>query len=249
MQYKPDLAELPDIPADKLPVSEIFYSIQGEGRFAGYPSVFIRLMYCNLGCSWCDTRFTWDNTTLDRHSLFDNGEIVDKVKEILPDTVLNHERIRVIITGGEPMLHREKLPSLINALNNAGFLTVDIETNGMFEPSDKLCRLVSWWNCSPKLLNNSIDSEISIVPNALIKLSKTDKVDFKFVVQESKDIEQIEQNFLDYIKPEQIMLMPEGWTQSKQLNGMEWVMSECQKRNFRFSPRLHILIWNNERGK
>ena len=249
MQYKPDLAKIPNIPADKLPVSEIFYSIQGEGRFAGYPSVFIRLMYCNLGCSWCDTRFSWDNTALDRHSLFDNSEIVAEVKKNVPDTISNLDKIRVIITGGEPMIHREKLPSLIEALNRAGFLTVDIETNGTFEPSDKLCRLVSWWNCSPKLLNNNIDSEISIIPDALIRLSKTNKVDFKFVVQEPQDIEQIEQTFLEYMKPEQIMLMPEGWTQIKQLKGMEWVMGECQKRNFRFSPRLHILIWNNERGK
>ncbi|RKX20717.1 MAG: 7-carboxy-7-deazaguanine synthase [Candidatus Zixiibacteriota bacterium] len=249
MQYKPDIAEIPDIPSDKLPVSEIFYSIQGEGRFAGYPSVFIRLMYCNLGCSWCDTRFTWDSSNLDRYSLFDNSKIVNKVKEILSDTDSNHDNIRVIITGGEPMIHREKLPSLIEKLNQTGFLMVDIETNGMFEPSDRLCDMVSWWNCSPKLLNINVDSKISIVPNALVKLSKTNKVDFKFVVQEPKDIEQITQTFLDYIKPEQIMLMPEGWTQTMQLKGMKWVMEECKKRNFRFSPRLHILIWNNKRGK
>ncbi len=249
MQYKPNLESVPEIEKGMLPVTEIFYSLQGEGRHSGYPSIFIRLKYCNLGCSWCDTRFTWDKKLIEPGELLSNDDILTKALKILEPVGLEVGKVRVVLTGGEPMLHQEKLPDLIRHFKDVGFELFDVETNGMFKPNSELLELVSWWNCSPKLANNGIDISESFVAEALEMISKSSKADFKFVVKNLADIDEIEERFLPAIRTDQIMLMPEGWTQKKQLESMSWVLEECTKRGFRFSPRLHILVWNNERAR
>src|SRR5215471_11975983 len=80
-------------PLPSLKVSEIFYSIQGEGMLAGAPSVFIRLSGCNLRCSWCDTPYT---------SWRPEGE--DRTLEDVFAAVRKRRAAHVVVTGGEPMI-------------------------------------------------------------------------------------------------------------------------------------------------
>ena len=249
MNYNPPLAMWPSEFGDKLPVTEVFFSIQGEGRYAGHPAVFVRLAYCNLGCSWCDTRYTWDTEKMEPSSLMAAEGIVERVIATLGESDVNPHRIHVVITGGEPMLHQDRIPALIRSLRKRGVEFVEIETNGTIEPSGEIMQLISWWNCSPKLGNNDRPAENNIVPKALATIAATGRADFKFVVRDRRDVEELERVFLPLVPRESIMLMPEGVTRARQLEIMPVVLSECRRTGFRFSPRLHILAWGNERGR
>lgn len=112
-------------PGQSLEVQEIFYTLQGEGPFAGRPAVFIRLAGCNLACSWCDTDF---------ESAYDRGDLIRPVNQIVaeawakwPMTTKEWSRPLVVLTGGEPL--RQPVGPLIRALIDAGFV-VQIETAG-----------------------------------------------------------------------------------------------------------------------
>lgn len=103
-----------------LVVNEIFYSIQGEGPYAGRPAVFIRLGGCNLRCEWCDTDYTTGNTT---NSL---EEVMKAVEAELSHLTVQNNML-VVITGGEPF--RQYISGLCVELVNRGY-EVQVETNG-----------------------------------------------------------------------------------------------------------------------
>lgn len=249
MKYEPKIAPWPQAYGELLPVSEIFSSIQGEGRFAGHPAMFIRLKYCNLGCAWCDTRFTWDPDKLEPGELLSPAQIATRVEKLIGGDVIGRKAFHVVITGGEPMLHQDRIPVLINRLKNVGLEFFEIETNGMFVPSAEMTREVSWWNCSPKLTNNGLTTEQNLVESALHAFAATGQADFKFVVKSEADIDEIKRDYLPHIPADSVILMPEGWTVRRQLELMPSVIQLAAKHGFRFSPRLHILAWGNERGR
>lgn len=112
-------------------VNEIFYSIQGEGRFTGMPAVFVRFAGCNLNCWFCDTEF---------HSFTEMSE-----DEIVTE-VGKHQSRYVVITGGEPTL--QLTSSLTSKLHAMGFFIM-LETNGTMPLADGV--EIDWITCSPKL--------------------------------------------------------------------------------------------------
>jgi 7-carboxy-7-deazaguanine synthase len=249
MPYHPKIAPWPTEFAGLLPVSEIFYSLQGEGRFAGVPAVFIRLKYCNLGCSWCDTRFTWEEGKIEAGELFSASDLANGAADLITSSQAIPKNVHVVLTGGEPMLHQDRLPMLVDELNKRGFCFFEIETNGMFVPSREMVEKISWWNCSPKLTNNGLAREVNIVPEALHAIAATERADFKFVVQKRADIDEIARDFEPLVGTGNIILMPEGITPQSQLAVMPWLMEECSRRGYRFSPRLQVLAWGNQRGR
>lgn len=105
---------------DHLQFREVFYTIQGEGPFAGRPATFIRLTGCNLRCYFCDT--VWDD---DNDEWLPSRELGDLARQVSPP----HSTLAVI-TGGEPM--RQTLGPLIHRLHECGFSDVQIETSGSF---------------------------------------------------------------------------------------------------------------------
>ena len=115
-----------------LPVVEDFFSLQGEGFHAGKAAYFIRIGGCDVGCSWCDSRFSWNP---DMHPMVDSGEIINRV--------LNSGTDSVVVTGGEPLMwNLDYLCAGIKDKNIGTFL----ETSGSHPLSGK------WdWIClSPK---------------------------------------------------------------------------------------------------
>lgn len=112
------------------PVLEIFRSIQGEGLHIGRAATFIRLAGCNLRCPWCDTKGSW-NAEGEQKTLLD---ILGEVEPGDP----------VVITGGEPTIHKE-LVELVSALHEQGCYVM-IETNG----TNSVPWNVDWITCSPK---------------------------------------------------------------------------------------------------
>lgn len=111
-------------------INEIFYSLQGEGHFAGTPAVFIRFSGCNLKCSFCDT---------------DHSRYTDMTEEEIVNEACKYPARHVVITGGEPLL--QITPSLTDKLHDAGFF-IQMETNGTRVLPDG-CQ-VDWITCSPK---------------------------------------------------------------------------------------------------
>lgn len=100
----------------QLPVMEAFYTLQGEGVFAGQAAYFVRLAGCDVGCTWCDVKESWDAAA---HPLLTVDAIVADAKR--------HPARIAVITGGEPAMH--DLAPLTAALRAAGFRT-HIETSG-----------------------------------------------------------------------------------------------------------------------
>lgn len=111
-------------------INEIFYSLQGEGHYAGTPAVFIRFAGCNLKCPFCDT---------------DHEEYDDMTDEDIMKEVAKYPTTHIVITGGEPAL--QLTATLVDKLHKAGKY-VQMETNGTGELPEG-CN-VDWVTCSPK---------------------------------------------------------------------------------------------------
>ena len=85
-KHNPNLADHTYPDNVKLPVSEIFYSIQGEGKWIGTPAVFVRFCFCNLGCDWCDSDYTWDKKKINPQWMM-LEEVAEKVLRTVPESV------------------------------------------------------------------------------------------------------------------------------------------------------------------
>lgn len=116
----------------RLPLVEDFYTIQGEGFHSGKPAYFIRLGGCDVGCSWCDAKYTWNPLS---HPLVDTDEIVERAASF--------EAQAIVITGGEPLLY--PLDYLTERLHEHG-LEIFLETSG----SHPLSGEFDWICLSPK---------------------------------------------------------------------------------------------------
>ncbi len=107
---------------------EIFNSLQGEGVNAGRPAIFLRLALCNLKCSWCDTKYTWDWGSYDQ-----SKEVMEMSLADIEYHLLGQYCRYLVVTGGEPLIQRQELKDLLYSLREKGF-SVEIETNGTIMP-------------------------------------------------------------------------------------------------------------------
>ncbi len=228
-------------------ISEIFYSIQGEGELTGVPSVFIRTSGCNLRCTWCDTKYaSWYPEGSDLAL----GEVVAQA--------LSYPAQHCVLTGGEPMIAREIGP-LAAALRDAG-KHVTIETAGTVHPEGIACDLAS---ISPKL-SNSTPATADITPAWRTRHESTrlhlpilrawlDHYSFqlKFVVETATDLNEISDllGALDRRIPSaKVLIMPQG-IDSATLHGRdETLIDACLRLGYRYCQRLHIDLFGNKRG-
>ncbi len=223
---------------------EIFYSIQGEGVTAGTPTAFLRLAVCNLACTWCDTKYTWDWESYD-YDREVTSMPVDEVRERILELGGRH----LVITGGEPLIQQKELAPLAMSLKDLGFYC-EVETNGTLVPLPEMVQAISQWNVSPKLTNSGNPPESREVPLALKIFRELDTAYFKFVIVEPADMEEVSQLIDRYDFPsERVVFMPEGTTAEVIKARSKWLAEECANRGVRFSTRLHILLWGDERGR
>ncbi len=223
---------------------EIFHSIQGEGVTAGTPSVFLRLATCNLTCTWCDTKYTWD---WDQHNYA--TEVMSLPAVEVEGRILAYECRHLVITGGEPLLQQSALAPLAVSLREQGFYC-EVETNGTLSPQPEMASAISQWNVSPKLANSGNRPERREVPEALNAFAAMDSAYFKLVVAAPEDLEEVDELIRRYdIPARRVVLMPEGVTARTLAQRSGWLAEACTQRGYRFSTRLHILLWGDERGR
>lgn len=221
---------------------EIFSSIQGEGVSAGLPSTFVRLSTCNLRCSWCDTAYTWDWDRFER-----SEQIIELDTAAIASDVFARPPRNVVITGGEPMIQKRQLVPLLSELKRAG-LRIEIETNGTIAPGE-LSALVDQWNVSPKLKHSGNEGLERLPEGPLRAFASLENAFFKFVIACPDDLAEVEAERERFeIPPGRVVLMPEGTTAAALNAKSPWLAELCTARGYRFSSRLHILIWGDKRG-
>jgi len=223
-------------------VTEIFYSLQGEGFLAGLTSVFIRLVGCPLRCKWCDTKYAWDQTAGAHYT-------IEKILQMVQQWPCDF----VVITGGEPMTNSDLL-QLARKLKVAG-KHITIETAGIAYVPDLACDLIS---ISPKLSNSTPeDSKLAAIhENSRLDLAVLrkliDEYDYqlKFVVDSPDDLPEIQETIdeIGNVDSRKVMLMPQAVTRDELLAKSPMVAELCKQTGFAFCQRLQILLWNNKRG-
>jgi 7-carboxy-7-deazaguanine synthase len=209
-------------------VSEIFYSIQGEGIQIGLPTIFLRLFGCDLRCSWCDTMYAVEGTN------FKNIEI-ERVKE----QIYMHDCKRICITGGEPLLQEEELEILAADLIEQGYNIV-LETSGHRDPPNIFwndnCLISMDCKCPSSNMEDRMDFKL------FEKLRNTDQL--KFIIQDEKDYHYAKKVLNENRISANIIFQPVhdsnmNWLYEKVLN---------DKLNVRTLPQLHKILWGEGRG-
>lgn len=236
---------------------EIFYSIQGEGKNIGQPSIFIRTSLCNLHCIWCDTDYTWNwegtrfahyNDQQEGYQKFKMSEVIEEmtVKKVV-DQVSEFPCKNIVLTGGEPMMQQDALVALMKQLGEDYWF--EIETNGTILPDPAFDQLIHQYNVSPKLANSGNSQKLREKKKAYNFFSDSPKAHFKFVVASQTDLEEILLLIEKYtISPQNVYLMPEGNSAAQLQERQEWIIEVCKKYSFHFTSRLHVLIYGSKRG-
>lgn len=203
-------------------VNEIFHSIQGESTYAGLPCVFVRLTGCNLRCSYCDTRYAYE-------------EGQDTTIQGILNNIADYQCNLVEITGGEPLMQRET-PDLIKTLLEKGYQVL-METNGSFGLGqvDPRCIKIMDIKCP-----DSGEHERCDLTNLNI-LGKLDQI--KFVVTSRRDYEYARDILSRHtlaISPGAILISPVR----DKLDFAElakWMLED--NLNARLHLQLHKVIW------
>jgi 7-carboxy-7-deazaguanine synthase len=226
-------------------LSELFYSIQGEGKLTGVPSVFVRASGCNLRCAWCDTPYaSWDPEG-------DDVPVDDIVRQV---TAFNAQH--VVFTGGEPVIMPDA-ETLCTALKQAG-LHVTVETAAtVYKPL-----ALDLASLSPKLSNSTPthrdqgrfaaahDRQRLNIPVIQSFIDASPDFQLKFVVSHEQDLTQIRAilNALKRWRPADVLLMPEGTDPATLDSRAGWTSELCKQEGYRFCPRLHVMLYGHRRG-
>jgi 7-carboxy-7-deazaguanine synthase len=212
---------------NRLRITEIFYSLQGESLTSGCPTVFVRLTGCPLRCGYCDTDYA-----------FQGGEWID-LREILERVAAWTPRY-VTVTGGEPLAQRNCIP-LLRALCDAGY-TVSLETSGALplDPVDP--RVVKVMDLktpgSGEAEKNRYENLAALNPNDQIKFVICDRADYEW----ARALIALHQ--LDALC--ELLFSPShGQQEPAQL--AEWILED--RLPVRLQLQLHKQLWGNARGR
>lgn len=234
-----------DPPTLPLLVAETFGpTLQGEGPSSGQQALFLRLSRCNLSCPRCDTPYTWDTSRFDLRAHTSQRTAEDVVR-----WVLTQPTRLLVITGGEPLLQQDRLLTVVKGVTEAG-RRVEIETNGTVIPLPDLLATTAAFNVSPKLLNfaGPRDGLRRLNPAALSALATSGRAVFKFVVTRVAELDEIAQLQARFgLDP--VWVMPEGTTSDAVLTGMRDIAHAVLARGWHLSSRLHVLLWEDTRGR
>jgi 7-carboxy-7-deazaguanine synthase len=226
-------------------IAELFYSIQGEGKLVGVPSVFVRVSGCNLRCAWCDTPYaSWEP----------EGEELS-VEQIAAQ-VGAHPARHVVLTGGEPMIMPD-IAELASSLRSRDYhITIETAATVYKHVAVDLASL------SPKLANSTpaerdggrfarAHERLRMnVPVIQQFIDASRDFQLKFVVSSEADLPEIEQVLgqLRNWRPADVLLMPEGTDLATLDSRAGWLAEVCKRTGFRYCPRLHVALYGNTRG-
>lgn len=233
----------------KMSGDQVFATLQGEGITAGKPSVFLRLHFCNLACSWCDTGYTWNKN---REEFWKEpvdwtfSEAANNIEfawmKRFGGQVSDSEK-RIVITGGEPLLQQKKIVDLLSFLPN---WKVEIETNGTIAPLPQLygCQI----NCSPKLENSNNSKNRRYKPEVLKVINDLPNSWFKFVVTTQSDLEEIGQIVKECnLNTQKILIMPEGTTLDTTTAHLSLFEEDVKKKGWNVTKRNQLEWFGSKR--
>ncbi len=213
-------------------VNEMFETIQGEGVFTGVPAVFVRLQICPVGCSWCDTKQTWEAAEQDERGF---AEIIVKTGDsptwCQADAAAIVEQYQrqgysakhIVITGGEPCLY--DLTELTQAFEAIG-CQCQIETSGTYEVK---ASENTWVTVSPKV---AMKGKLPILDSALQRANE-----IKHPVGTQKDIDQLDALLLRAQVPAATVIALQPISQKERATQL--CIDTCIKRNWRLSIQTH----------
>lgn len=234
---------------DLLSVSETFLSFQGEGPSSGERAVFLRLVGCNLACSWCDTPYTWDWTRHDQAAetrTSTSGEVADELAALAGQ----HTRL-LVITGGEPLLQQPAVALLLDLLAQlCPLLRCQIETNGTVPPVASLVSRVHRFVVSPKAAHSGVAEQARLRPAALHIFAANPKSVLKIVASGPADlVEAAAIAETGGFSPDRVWIMPLGTDPETCLRVARELADPVIAAGFNLTPRQHVLLWGNQRGK
>lgn len=233
---------------------EIFYTLEGEGEYLGYPSVFMRFFGCNLRCPGfisdaapfgCDSYISWSKKNKisfsDTFKLLESNNYINKLKD---GAIFKY-------TGGEPLVRQDQLLKFTQAfVDRYDFVPIiDFETNATIKPDDKwVDQFKATFTTSPKLTTNGDPEEKTYKPEVL-KWHKEHGSGFKFVISRSEDLEEIWRKYVNdsngiNISTDRIWFMPCCGSREEHIEKAPTVAEYAKALNVKFSPRLHLLLWN-----
>ncbi len=212
---------------ERLRITEIFLSIQGEAASAGWPTVFVRLTGCPLRCGYCDTAYA-----------FHGGRWMS-LDEVL-DTVADYGVTHVCVTGGEPLAQR-RCPALLVRLCDAGY-QVSLETSGALDVGGVDPRVVRVVDLktpgSGESARNMMENLSYLGPRDVVKFVICDRADYEWardVLSEERLTERC-----------QVFFSP-SWGQLDPSQLSEWVLDD--RLEVRVQLQLHKIIWGDVPGK
>jgi 7-carboxy-7-deazaguanine synthase len=210
-------------------ISEIFFSIQGEGVKIGFPTVFVRLFACDLRCTWCDSMYAVEGSDF-------KNETIEEVRGEIEKFNCN----TVCFTGGEPLIQKKELEILGKDLISDGYEIV-LETSGHKEPPPIFwadsCFISMDCKCPSSRMEKRMDFEL------FEKLRPKDQL--KFVIQDDADYEYTKEILSKYQIRSNIIFQPVYGTSLDWLAGR---VLEDKLGNVRVLPQLHKIIWGDRRG-
>ena len=248
----------------------VFYTLEGEGKWVGYPSIFMRLSMCNLTCIGfkspdapfgCDSYVSWSK----------KNKMTFEEIALLFEKNNFHEHLRkgafLKITGGEPFIQQKNLLEFVRFIHkrwdfsdfesvvtpdeaSKPYLNIDFETNGTIMPDPEWVSSGKWtctFTVSPKLSNNGDPEEKRYKPDVLKFLAESGAC-FKFVVKQESDLDEILKKYVNNpeldVQNENVWLMPMCGSRKELIAIAPTVAEICKKYNFRFSNRMHLQIWD-----
>lgn len=207
-----------------LKVNEIFYSIQGESSKAGLPCVFVRLTYCNLRCTYCDTEYAFYEG-----KDYSVDEIIEEVKK--------YNCKLVEVTGGEPLLQNESKDLMKQLCDNGFEVLLETAGNMPIEDIDKRIKIIMDLKCpSSGMIKKNLYENIN-------HLKKTDEV--KFVIGTREDYEWSKDILGKYnLNKKCFVLLSCVFDKLEPLTLVSWILED--KLDVRYQLQMHKYIWHPE---